>query len=128
MPSLPRSIALAEALSRLAARRPSSSSDALLTASLVMPLQYTSSRMVTVCMGVCVSQWQVTRLCFEADTEPYAKTRDAAVAAAAAASGVTVHSPTSHTLYVVVPRSLAICCQPSTGERVFSFHQKARAS
>lgn len=41
----------------------------------------------------------MTRLCFEADTEPYARTRDAAVAAAAAGAGVTVHAPTSHTLY-----------------------------
>ena len=44
-------------------------------------------------------QWEVSRLCYEADTEPYAKIRDAAVSDAAAAAGVAVHSPTSHTLY-----------------------------
>ncbi|KAF8061969.1 UVR3 [Scenedesmus sp. PABB004] len=43
--------------------------------------------------------WGVTQLCFEVDTEPYAKRRDADVAAAAAAAGVAVSAHVSHTLY-----------------------------
>ncbi|KAI3439135.1 hypothetical protein D9Q98_001543 [Chlorella vulgaris] len=43
--------------------------------------------------------WGATHLCFESDTEPYAKTRDAAVRQAAEEAGVEVHSPVSHTLY-----------------------------
>jgi cryptochrome len=44
-------------------------------------------------------EWGVTRLCFESDTEPYAKQRDAAVRQLAEAAGVEVHSSVSHTLY-----------------------------
>lgn len=43
--------------------------------------------------------WGVTHLCFESDTEPYAKQRDAAVRELAEAAGVEVNSPVSHTLY-----------------------------
>ncbi|KAL4418944.1 hypothetical protein ABPG77_009124 [Micractinium sp. CCAP 211/92] len=46
-----------------------------------------------------VKDWGVTHLCFESDTEPYAKQRDAAVRDLAEAAGVEVHSPVSHTLY-----------------------------
>lgn len=48
-----------------------------------------------------LSAWGVRRLCYERDTEPYALARDAAVAAAAAATGVDVLAPSSHTLYDV---------------------------
>ena len=41
----------------------------------------------------------VTQLCFEHDTEPFAKARDAEVRALCSAAGVAVHSPASHTLY-----------------------------
>jgi deoxyribodipyrimidine photolyase len=46
---------------------------------------------------------QITHLCFEADVEPYAKARDAAITAAAAAAGVEMSVHTSHTLHVRVP-------------------------
>jgi cryptochrome len=55
-----------------------------------------------------LERWQCTRLCFETDTEPYAKTRDAAVVRAAKEAGVEVHAPSSHTLYDV-ERLLAKC-------------------
>lgn len=42
----------------------------------------------------------MARLCWEYDTEPYAKQRDGEVASLAAAAGVEVHTPVSHTLYV----------------------------
>lgn len=45
-------------------------------------------------------EWGVTQLCFEHDTEPYAKVRDAAVRRLAAEAGVEVVTPISHTLYV----------------------------
>jgi len=41
----------------------------------------------------------ITRLCWEADTEPYAIKRDTEVKAAAEAAGITVASPVGHTLY-----------------------------
>lgn len=44
--------------------------------------------------------WGVTKLCYEVDTEPYAKVRDAQVASLAAAAGVSVNAHVSHTLYV----------------------------
>ena len=46
-----------------------------------------------------IQDWGVTQLCFEHDTEPFAKARDAEVRALCAAAGVDVHSPVSHTLY-----------------------------
>jgi len=46
-----------------------------------------------------IKEWRVTKLCFESDTEPYAKVRDARVGEAAKAMGVEVLSPVSHTLY-----------------------------
>eukprot|EP00884_Botryococcus_braunii_P013546 jgi/Botrbrau1/22192/Bobra.168_1s0024.1 len=44
-------------------------------------------------------EWGITHLCFEADTEPYALKRDAAIKELAAKAGVEVISPVSHTLY-----------------------------
>jgi len=43
--------------------------------------------------------WKSTRLAFEADAEPYARRRDAAVRALAQSAGVEVCSPSGHTLY-----------------------------
>lgn len=53
--------------------------------------------------------WDVSKLCFEADTEPYAKQRDAAVRTLAAEAGITVFSPTSHTIYVRLSAPDAWC-------------------
>ena len=46
-----------------------------------------------------MKEWGVSKLCFEADTEPYALQRDAAVREAADAAGIEVASPVGHTLY-----------------------------
>lgn len=51
-----------------------------------------------------VQDWEIGRLCFEVDTEPYAKARDARVAALCSEAGVELRSFVSHTLYVSVPR------------------------
>ena len=40
--------------------------------------------------------WQITRLCFEVDTEDYAKDRDAKITAAAEAAGELMHNVLSH--------------------------------
>lgn len=45
-------------------------------------------------------EWGITRLCYEYDTEPYAKVRDAAVDQLARQAGVEVQAPVGHTLYV----------------------------
>jgi cryptochrome len=47
-----------------------------------------------------LKDWAITSLCFEHDTEPYAKERDAQIKALAEGLGVQVHEPISHTLYV----------------------------
>lgn len=47
-----------------------------------------------------LKDWAITSLCFEHDTEPYAKERDAQITALAEGLGVQVHEPISHTLYV----------------------------
>ena len=57
------------------------------------------------CSLTAVQEWDVKRLCFEADTEPYAKERDAKILQLAEAAGVEVHTPVSHTLFV----SLGCC-------------------
>ncbi|KAF6258816.1 6-4 photolyase [Scenedesmus sp. NREL 46B-D3] len=44
-------------------------------------------------------EWGVHQLCYEVDVEPYAKSRDAAVASMAAEAGVAVCPCVSHTLY-----------------------------
>ncbi|PNH10276.1 (6-4)DNA photolyase [Tetrabaena socialis] len=44
-------------------------------------------------------EWGAKQLCFEVDTEPYAKARDARVHQLAAEAGVEVHAAVSHTLY-----------------------------
>ncbi|KAK9831428.1 hypothetical protein WJX81_004006 [Elliptochloris bilobata] len=46
-------------------------------------------------------EWGVTRLCFEVDTEEYARTRDLRVCELAAQAGVDVSTCVSHTLYNV---------------------------
>ncbi|MBC8120498.1 MAG: DNA photolyase family protein [Gemmatimonadaceae bacterium] len=43
--------------------------------------------------------WQIGRLCFERDTEPYARDRDSRVSAYAQGRGIDVISPTAHTLF-----------------------------
>lgn len=50
-------------------------------------------------LPAAMAEWGVTKLCFEADTEPYALERDAAMKAAAEAAGIEVASPVGHTLY-----------------------------
>lgn len=47
-----------------------------------------------------LKDWGITHLCYEVDTEPYAKVRDAAARAAAEAAGAQVCAHVSHTLYV----------------------------
>ncbi len=54
----------------------------------------------THCHRPYLQEWGTSRLCFEYDTEPYAKQRDAAVAELAQAAGVELQMPVSHTLYV----------------------------
>lgn len=44
-------------------------------------------------------EWKIGLLCFESDTEPYAKKRDAEVRVLAKANGITVETRWSHTLY-----------------------------
>lgn len=46
-----------------------------------------------------MSEWNVGKLCFEYDTEPYAKQRDGIVSKAAKSVGIDVCAPVSHTLY-----------------------------
>jgi deoxyribodipyrimidine photolyase len=53
--------------------------------------------------------WNATHLWFEADTEPYARARDARVSAAATEAGVQVASVTSHTLYVSLGNNMGGC-------------------
>ncbi|VAI56962.1 unnamed protein product [Triticum turgidum subsp. durum] len=51
--------------------------------------------------AVCAAlkDWNIRKLCFESDTEPYALARDKRVTDFAAASGIEVFSPVSHTLF-----------------------------
>ncbi|XP_052144193.1 (6-4)DNA photolyase isoform X2 [Oryza glaberrima] len=51
----------------------------------------------TVCAAL--KDWNIGKLCFESDTEPYALARDKKVMDFAAASGIDVFSPVSHTLF-----------------------------
>jgi hypothetical protein len=44
--------------------------------------------------------WNIKRICFEVDTEPYAMARDAMVKSLASQSSVDVSTFVSHTLYV----------------------------
>lgn len=46
-----------------------------------------------------MQEWKISKLCFERDTEPYAKVRDLAAKQLAVSAGVSVHDPVSHTLY-----------------------------
>ena len=44
-------------------------------------------------------QWNISKLCFEYDTEPYANVRDTQIKRLAQLHNISVHSPISHTLY-----------------------------
>ncbi|MCO5566787.1 hypothetical protein L7F22_020467 [Adiantum nelumboides] len=44
-------------------------------------------------------KWNIGRLCFEYDTEPYAQTRDRKIKESAAAAAVDVFCPVSHTIF-----------------------------
>ncbi|XP_058112642.1 (6-4)DNA photolyase isoform X2 [Magnolia sinica] len=46
-----------------------------------------------------LKEWNVGKLCFEFDTEPYSQVRDNQVKDYASASGIEVFSPVSHTLF-----------------------------
>ncbi|KAM7483676.1 hypothetical protein LguiB_008259 [Lonicera macranthoides] len=47
----------------------------------------------------CLKQWDIKRLCFEHDTEPYYQALDSEVKNYASLSGIEVFSPVSHTLF-----------------------------
>ncbi|KAM1060515.1 hypothetical protein FF1_025069 [Malus domestica] len=47
----------------------------------------------------CLKEWDVKRLCFEYDTEPYYQALDVKVKGYASAAGIEVFSPVSHTLF-----------------------------
>ncbi|KAJ1429111.1 Rossmann-like alpha/beta/alpha sandwich fold [Sesbania bispinosa] len=47
----------------------------------------------------CLKEWNVTKLCFEYDTEPYYQALDVKVKNFAVAAGIEVYSPVSHTLF-----------------------------
>ncbi|XP_057454208.1 (6-4)DNA photolyase isoform X1 [Lotus japonicus] len=47
----------------------------------------------------CLKQWNVKKLCFEYDTEPYYQALDIKVKSFAVAAGIEVFSPVSHTLF-----------------------------
>ncbi|KAK9923226.1 hypothetical protein M0R45_031655 [Rubus argutus] len=47
----------------------------------------------------CLKEWDVKRLCFEYDTEPYYQALDAKVKGFASTAGIEVFSPVSHTLF-----------------------------
>jgi cryptochrome len=46
-----------------------------------------------------MKEWNVSKLCFESDTEPYAVQRDASMMQAAKGLNIRVETPVSHTLY-----------------------------
>uniref|UniRef100_A0A9I9DT15 Photolyase/cryptochrome alpha/beta domain-containing protein n=1 Tax=Cucumis melo TaxID=3656 RepID=A0A9I9DT15_CUCME len=47
----------------------------------------------------CLEEWNVKKLCFEYDTDPYYQALDARVQNLASAAGIEVFSPVSHTLF-----------------------------
>ncbi|XP_059457779.1 (6-4)DNA photolyase isoform X2 [Corylus avellana] len=47
----------------------------------------------------CLKEWDVTKLCFEYDTEPYYQALDVKVKTYASNAGIEVFSPVSHTLF-----------------------------
>jgi hypothetical protein len=51
--------------------------------------------------------WNIGKVCFEADTEPYSKARDKNMVEGIEAAGVPWHSFVSHTLYVSTLTRLA---------------------
>ena len=54
-----------------------------------------------------IQEWGITRLCYEVDTEPYAKSRDETVHRLATEASVEVRACISHTLYVSVDHAAA---------------------
>ncbi|XP_068652560.1 (6-4)DNA photolyase isoform X1 [Aristolochia californica] len=46
-----------------------------------------------------LKEWNIKKLCFECDTEPYSQLRDNSVKEFASVSGIEVFSPVSHTLF-----------------------------
>ena len=65
----------------------------------------------------CVQAWNIGKVCFEADTEPYSVERDKNMCKGITAAGIPWHSFVSHTLYVRPLFALAVitedlqCCQ-----------------
>ncbi|KAE7997375.1 hypothetical protein FH972_002016 [Carpinus fangiana] len=47
----------------------------------------------------CLKEWDITKLCFEYDTEPYYQALDLKVKTGASTAGIEVFSPVSHTLF-----------------------------
>uniref|UniRef100_A0A251U041 Putative DNA photolyase n=1 Tax=Helianthus annuus TaxID=4232 RepID=A0A251U041_HELAN len=47
----------------------------------------------------CLKEWDIKRLCFEYDTDPYYQALDAKVQSYALESGIEIFSPVSHTLF-----------------------------
>lgn len=64
--------------------------------------------------AVAIQAWNIGKVCFEADTEPYSIQRDQRMIQNVEAAGVPWHSFVSHTLYVrsagnTVPDTLSLC-------------------
>ena len=66
-------------------------------------------------------EWGITRLCWEADTEPYAVKRDRDVRAAAESAGIAVESPVGHTLYDSAALIKVAGGKAPSSMKVFSF-------
>ncbi|CAB4303249.1 unnamed protein product [Prunus armeniaca] len=47
----------------------------------------------------CLKEWDVKKLCFEYDTEPYYQALDVKVKSHASTAGIEIYSPVSHTLF-----------------------------
>lgn len=47
----------------------------------------------------CLKEWDVKKLCFEYDTEPYYQALDVKVKSYASTAGIEIYSPVSHTLF-----------------------------
>lgn len=52
-----------------------------------------------VCAYIVSQEWQITRLSYEYDSEPFGKERDSTIKKLASEAGVEVMVRTSHTLY-----------------------------
>ena len=66
-------------------------------------------------------EWGITRLCWEADTEPYAVKRDREVRAVAESAGIAVESPVGHTLYDSAALIKVAGGKAPSSMKVFSF-------